>query len=168
MIAPWACRKMVRAAYLAGVVAGQADATLGDAQRSVRISLGETGALPMVRDASKNRPIGAMRYADVSAWGISLVHTPGLRLAPNEEVRRTLAVAATRELMQPRNGAVAFLARLRAGSVFHGETDVRDRVGLNGRLLADMADVVIAEIAKINTAADIPLGPFNLTINGAL
>lgn len=158
---------MVRAAYLAGVVAGKsnaagyADATSGEVERSVRISLGETGALPMVRDASKNRPIGGVRWADVSAWGISLVHT-----AANFD--RAYYEGTTRLLLDPRQAVPLLLARMRAGSVFHGETDVRDRVGLNGRLLADMADVVIAEIAKINTAADIPLGPFNLTINGAL
>ena len=69
----WLQDDLIRAAFLAGVMHG-AGGTIGEVERSVHIALGETAAMPSIRDAFRNNPISGRHYADVGAWQESLSH----------------------------------------------------------------------------------------------
>lgn len=147
MIPPWARAKLIRAAFLSGVVYASG-ATVDEVERSCHITLSETGAQPKVRDALKNRPIGSHRYADVGAWQVSLVHQMrsilgATRLGQEMEVR---------DMLDVRWAAPAMLERLRLSSLFHGEALVRDSVGVNGAILREISDAVMVQVRTITDA----------------
>lgn len=143
-IPTWARGHLIRAAFYAGAVAGQG-ATLEETRRAVRITLGETTARPLVRDARKNKRAGdGHRYADVGPFQISLQHFA--RLVPTE-----LAALAAR-LLGPVDGTAEFLRRLRAGSVFYGERTVNDAATPDAKILAAVADAVLAEVERLVVA----------------
>lgn len=142
-IPTWARGHLIRAAFYAGAVAGQG-ATLDEVRRAVRITLGETTARPLVRDARKNkRAADGHRYADVGPFQISLQHYR--HLAPTE-----LAAVAARLLGA--DGTAEFLRRLRAGSVFYGERTVNDANTPDAQILAAVADAVLAQVERLVVA----------------
>lgn len=151
MIPPWARGKLIRAAFLAGV-AYQAGATLPEVERATWVALGETGAMPVVRDALKNRVIGGHRYADVSAWQVSLVHWMKNLLGFPQPEGRQRAEDITRNMLDVRQAVGPMLTRLRSLSPFNGEAGVRDGVGVSGKILREISDVIQVEVRRIDAA----------------
>lgn len=139
---------MIRAAFLAGV-AYKAGATIAEVERATWIALGESGAVPVVRDARKNRPIAGHRWADVSAWSMSLVHWSGRLLALPSDITRLNAERITRDMLDVRKAVDEALVRIRKGSKFNAEIAVRDAVGVNGKILREIADVVMEQVRAI-------------------
>lgn len=140
----WTRGHLVRAAFYAGCVAGQG-ATLDETRRAVRITLGETTARPLVRDARKNRPAAnGRRYADVGPFQVSLQHWAGQSA--------TELAATARRLLGPVEGAAEFLRRLRAGSVFYGERGLLEQRTPDAKVLAAVADVVLGEVERLVVA----------------
>jgi hypothetical protein len=148
VIPVWARSKLIRAAFLAGCIY-QAGGTVDEVKRATDITLGESGAMPVVRDATKNRPIAGHRWADVSPWGLSLIHWLKVLLGASRAEQETLV----RSLLDPRQSAPETLIRIRAGSAFHAEIAVRDGIGIDGRILREISDAVMAEVSKIDAAA---------------
>lgn len=147
MIPVWARAKLIRAAFLAGAVY-QAGGSLSEVKRATDICLGESGAIPVVRDARKNRPVGGHRYADVSPWGISLVHSIKDVLGkPRIEQERVVT-----DLLDVRIAAKQLLPRIRTGAPFHAEQAVRDAVGIDGKILFEISAAVMKEVAVIAAA----------------
>lgn len=152
MIPPWARAKLIRTAFLAGIVYANG-ASIDEVERSCHITLGETGAQPKVRDALKNRLISGHRYADVGAWQVSLVH----RIRSVLGASRLGQEMVVRDLLDVRRAAPLMIERLRGQSTFRAEAGVRDAVGVDGRTLREISDVVMVQVRAIDAAPTMDL-----------
>lgn len=141
----YALGQLIRAAISAGQ-SWQAGAPLAEVERLLHIKLGETAVLPLVRPAARNRPIGGTRYADIGDAQVSAVHGP-----------KTGREQWAARMLDPRSALPEVRRLLAAGTKWNSEAEVRTPTTDAGRIKRALADLVLAELRRMEAAAVAPI-----------
>jgi hypothetical protein len=143
----WAFGKVARAGIIAGIAWAQG-ASVDECEQLLHVALGETGCLPLVRDAAKNQTtIGGALWADAGVMSTSCWHAPD----------KTDLTGYVRAMLDIRVQMPLARRLLAAGTLFKGKTGVSNPRDENGRILRAMADCVVTELRRLDAGRARPI-----------